>query len=127
MSREHLQLAKFGEDKAAEHLKSQGYKILERNYKSKSGEIDIIAREKDTICFVEVKTRSSLDKGLPEEAIDLHKKHQLSKAALTYLKKNRILNYPARFDIVSIFKQDNGEYKIGVIKDAFTLDSIYSY
>ena len=86
MSRTHIELGESGEQLAVEFLSSKGYKILERNFKSKLGEIDIVAKDKKTICFIEVKTRSNLEKGLPQESITMRKQHQISKTALSYLK-----------------------------------------
>ena len=73
------------EVKAACFLKTQGYQILERNYRCKKGEIDLIAREGQYLVFVEVKYRSTNESGLPEEAVDLRKQRQISRVAAWYL------------------------------------------
>ena len=83
-------LGRRGEAIAVSFLKRQGYKIIERNYRSKLGEIDIIAREKDNIVFVEVKTRRSDDFGLPQEAVSYRKQYRLTKIALGYLAYHRL-------------------------------------
>ena len=124
MSKENLLLGKTGEELAASLLKENGYKILARNFKTKIGEIDIIARDKDTISFVEVKTRHSDKFGLPQEAISRPKQRQISKAALAYLKYNNLLNKKARFDVVSILFSGK-EPKMDLIKDAFELEGSY--
>ena len=85
MKMHKIRLGDEGESTSVDFLKTKGYKILERNYRSKFGEIDIIAKEKDMLCFVEVKTRSSLTFGLPQEALIKKKRKHISRAALDYL------------------------------------------
>lgn len=126
MSRAGIELGKSGEETAVAYLKKKGYRILQRNFKNSLGEIDIIAKDKKTFCFIEVKTRSNLDKGLPQEAINAHKQHKLSQVALSFLKTRKLLNSPARFDIVSVLKSPEGE-KVDLIQNAFSLDSHYLY
>ena len=121
-----IRLARKGEDKATHFLKAKGYRILERNYHSKFGEIDIVAKDKDTICFIEVKTRTSTDFGLPQDALIKRKIRHISRVALDYLKKNNLMTWKARFDVVSIVDSLVGN-KIELIKDAFYLDERYSY
>lgn len=117
---------KAGEVRAADFLKKQGYKILARNYKTRLGEIDIIAQDKDALCFIEVKTRSSDKFGLPQEAVAWRKQGQMAKAALIFLKEKNLLNKKARFDIVALLNGDNsGEFNL--IKDAFELSGKYAY
>jgi putative endonuclease len=122
----NLQLGKNGEESAESFLKNSGYKILTRNYKTKLGEIDIIAREKDCICFVEVKTRNSADFGLPKEAITPRKQRQIAKTALSYLKEKDLLDKRARFDVVSVLLDETGP-KIELIKNAFELSPEFTY
>lgn len=126
MHEQHLTLGKSGEELAAALLEGSGYRIIARNYKTKLGEIDIIAYDKDTICFVEVKTRHSDKHGMPEEAISGFKQRQISKAALMYLKKNHLLDKNARFDVVSIIYSEDAP-KSDLIKDAFELDKDFIY
>lgn len=126
MSIWRLNLGKSGEKTAIEYLRDKGYRILEKNYKSKLGELDIVASDKNTICFVEVKTRSTQDKGDPLEAITKTKQLKLSRLALSYLKLKHLLDKPARFDVVSIYDQGAGP-EIRLIKNAFDLDGRYSY
>ncbi len=126
MYRQHLVTGKSGEELAVALLKENGYKIIARNYKTKLGEIDIIARDRDTICFVEVKTRHSDKFGLPQEAVQGFKQRQISKVALAYLKENSLLDKRARFDVVSIiYSQDNP--KLDLIKNAFELAQEFTY
>ena len=101
-------------------LKKNGYRIIERNYVCKMGEMDIIAKEKDTLVFVEVKTRTSITFGPPQLAVNPTKQMQLSKVALSFLKEKRLEDVKARFDVVAILLRPKGE-EIELIKDAFDL------
>jgi len=126
VSRENLYLGRSGEDVAADLLKGKGYKILVRNYKTKLGEIDIIARDKDTLAFIEVKTRHSDRFGLPQEAVSVSKQKQISKAALMFLKENNLLEKKARFDVISVvYSKDKPQ--LDLIKNAFELDNSFTY
>lgn len=90
------------------------------------GEIDIIAEDKGTICFIEVKARHSDRRGSSKEAVSNRKQRQISKAALSFLKENKLWERSARFDVVSIdFAGDNP--RIDLIKNAFDLAKMYSY
>ncbi len=91
-----------GERLAARHLRRLGYKILARRYRTAMGEIDLIARDGACIVFVEVKTRRSDVAGQPQEAVDAYKQAQLARLALAFLKRYRLLEQPARFDVISI-------------------------
>ena len=114
---------KFGEKSesiAVSYLKKQGYKIIEQNYRTKLGEIDIIAREKGTIAFIEVKSRKSKNFGNPKWAVTPKKQRKISMVALQYLKTTMQSNVKARFDVVSIISSyDNPS--IEIIKNAFEL------
>ncbi len=101
-------------------LKKKGYRILERNYVCKLGEIDIVAKEKDTFAFIEVKTRTSTLFGPPELSVTPFKQMQISKAALCFLKEKKLEEVKARFDVVSILLIPGGE-EIELIRDAFDL------
>lgn len=126
MPRDNLNLGILAEDKAEEFLKKSGYQILRRNYKTKLGEVDIIAKDKDTFCFVEVKCRSTDKFGKGFEAVSGKKQGQISKAALSFLKENNLLDRRARFDVVSL-DACGPEEKITLIKNAFELDERFSY
>jgi putative endonuclease len=114
-----------GEDAAEKHLKTLGYKILERNYRTKMGELDIVASDGDTIVFVEVKSRRDKRFGEPELAVDARKQRQLSRAAFMYLTRAKKYNSPCRFDVVSIFSMPGEGLKVSVLKDAFELSEGY--
>lgn len=88
---------------AAEYLKAQGYVILEQNYRCRSGEIDLIARDGEYLCFIEVKYRRETTCGSPFEAVGLHKRMQILKVARYYLMKKKLnLDTACRFDVVAI-------------------------
>jgi len=113
-------LGKYGESLAKEYLQKQGYRIVEENFRNKLGEIDLIAQDGKTVCFIEVKTRQSLDQGQPYEAINRWKIHKLSQMATFYLKhKFHTIEILSRFDVISIVQDKEGQAKIQHIKNAF--------
>lgn len=95
-------LGQRGEAAAARYLKRRGYKIVARSDRLEPGELDLVAVDGRTIVFVEVKTRQSGETGHPSEAVDAAKQRRLTRLAVTYLKCHRLLDYPARFDVVAI-------------------------
>ena len=106
---------KYGEDIAVNYLIKNNYKILDRNYHfSRYGEIDIIALDKNTLCFIEVKTRSSNAFGAPLEAITRTKLDKIRKSALSYLQNSKIFYKNYRIDAISVFLQ-NTESKPQII------------
>jgi putative endonuclease len=106
MTLKRKELGAKGEEIALRYLKSRGYRILERNYRIKFGEIDIIAEQGDNLVFIEVKTRSDNHFGSPFESVTTQKQKQLSKVALEYISKQDWHNRPARFDVVGIELQE---------------------
>ena len=116
------EIGKEGEELAVEFLKKQGYRILERNFTTKFGEIDIIARHGGTVCFIEVKFRGQDRFGTPYDALDRRKQYRISKSALAYLKISKQTDSNCRFDLVAI-RQNTNEPKpmIEFIPDAFPL------
>lgn len=103
------------EEKACAFLKEKGLRIVERNFRVRQGEIDVIARDRGTLVFVEVKYRKNPSKGLPEEAVDFRKQRQISRVALFYLTFRRLpVSTPCRFDVVAICGEE-----IRWITDAF--------
>lgn len=107
-----------GEDIAVDMLVSKGYEIVERNFRTNRGEIDIVARDRDYLVFVEVKTRMNYDFGEPELAITKNKVKQLQKMAEAYLYENRVRDVDCRFDIVAIVMQKGEKPKINHIVNA---------
>ena len=108
-----------GEELACQFVKARGYKVLLRNYKCPLGEIDLVAKEKGVLVFMEVKTRRSLEMGLPVESITFHKRAQITKCAKYYLKRYRIADVPCRFDVVSVFLEQDKHPEIELIQNAF--------
>lgn len=108
-----------GEDLAVTYLKEKGYTIVERNYRYGHGEIDIIARHKNYLVFIEVKLRWNLQYGLPEEGITRGKLNQIRKTAEAYLYEKDIRAQDCRFDMIAILKKDSGEYSFNHIENAF--------
>jgi len=108
---------------AAKRLKRLRYKILERNFSSRYGEIDIIARDGEYIVFVEVRYRHSEEHGSGAETVDIYKRKKIIKTAEYYLLKNNETDSPARFDVVSMTGDLDAKCKIEVIKNAFDVNS----
>jgi len=105
---------------AAAFLKKKGYNILFRNYKCSFGEIDIIAKHKKTLSFIEVKTRSTKKYGLPQEAVTPAKQAKISRVALEFVQRYKMENRAARFDVVSVQSLNDG-YEVDLIENAFEL------
>ncbi len=113
----------LGEEVATNFLTAHGYRILERNFRCKGGEVDIIAREpyNGSLVFIEVKARRGLSYGVPQLAVTPFKQRQISKAALTWLSKNRLHDTNARFDVIAILLHTDGQHAIDHITNAFDL------
>jgi putative endonuclease len=111
---------KRAEELAVRHLRRRGYKIVARNYRTKAGEIDIIAREGRTLVFIEVKGRQSMRYGSAKAAVTPRKQQQVSKVALWYLKETNQMATKARFDVVAITRKD-GDDRIEIVRNAFQL------
>ena len=114
---EHNELGKLGEELAADFLQKNGYDILETNWTFQKAEIDIIAQKENILAIVEVKTRSSIEFGLPQDFVKPKKVQLLVKAVNEYVISND-LDAEVRFDIIAIYKEDK-DYKIEHIEDAF--------
>lgn len=113
-------LGEKGEALAVGFLKAKGYKILERNFRGATGEIDIIARESQTLVFVEVKTRDSVGFGTAKWAVDRKKQRKVSMAALEYLNRREWGDRPARFDVVTVDFSPAGP-QVELFRNAFDL------
>lgn len=114
---EHNILGWKGEEEAVKYLTSIGHRVLERNWRSRGYEIDIITADEEFIVFVEVKTRASTAWGNPEEAIGVQRMRRMIRAASQYLKLNGVDN-PARFDVVTVVWND-ARFELEHIEDAF--------
>lgn len=103
------------ETKAALYLEKKGYVILEKNFRTRYSEIDIIAKDGDTYVFCEVKYRSNNHFGSPFDAVDVRKQRRITRAAMYYCVSKNILNCPCRFDVIAIYGNDRIEH----IEDSF--------
>ena len=109
-----------GEDIAARALKKSRYKIIERNYRTPVGEIDIIARDRKCLVFVEVRTRSSVEFGLPQETVVARKRQRICRAAKWYLQKEHADDAECRFDIVAVVLDEKQKKpQVEIIRNAF--------
>lgn len=117
-----ISTGKEGEKIAADFLKKNGYRIVETNYRCPIGEIDIIARDKSELVFVEVKARKSSAMGYPEQAVGVKKQRKMSQLALWYLQEKKTNDARARFDVVAILLLPSGN-EIRLIRNAFDLVS----
>ena len=120
MTKERLDLGRFGEELAYKKIKRLGYKKIIRNYRCPLGEVDLIANDGDTLVFIETKTRKGKSVGYAKEAVDARKKRQLSKVALFYMKSNNCCETKARFDVIAVSLK-GGKPLIEVVKNAFDL------
>ena len=118
MSRQKI-FGKLGEDAAAKFLEAQGYKIVARNFRIRSAEIDIIAQKDDVIVFVEVKARSDIRHGLPSEAVNLRKQKKIIEAAEVFLQDENFSECACRFDVVEVYLRGELVEEINHIENAF--------
>jgi len=118
LTKERLELGKLGEELALKKIKRLGYKKIIRNYRCPLGEMDLIARDGDTLVFIEIKTRKDGPTGYAKEAVDARKRRQLSKVALAYMKSNDCCETRARFDVIAVSLK-GGKPQIEVVKNAF--------
>lgn len=120
-----LEIGKTGERIAESYLRRKGYRILQKNFRTSLGEIDMICLEGATIIFVEVKTNSSTDFGVPEYRVDHRKQKKMAKVALGFLKQKGKTDSDCRFDVVGILLGKDSEPKIEHIENAFILNEEY--
>jgi putative endonuclease len=127
-SPEHLRLGVRGEKLACAFLRREGYKILYRNFRGRrGGEVDVICRDKDTLVFAEVKTRTREDFGRPADAVNAVKQKLIARGALAWL---QLLDNPeilVRFDVVEVVLSDENEPRIELVRNAFQLPAPYIY
>ena len=116
---DRIRLGKSGEDAACRELRRRGYEILARGYRTRFGELDIVARDGATVVFVEVKTRRTVAFGAPAEAVGAHKQHKIWLMASDYLQHRGWHDCPCRFDVVAISVDAQGRQRIELFKDAF--------
>jgi putative endonuclease len=121
MTTARLALGQWGEEQAVSYLRKRGVKILERNFRTPVGEIDIIARSKRELLFVEVKTRRGTNFGQPQEAVGVRKQQQIIRTAQWYLKQKSTGSLQPRFDVVAILCQSDDSAVIQYLPNAFGL------
>lgn len=122
MSDATKKLGNTGENIAVNFLENHGYKILEKNFRIRAAEIDIIAEKDNTIIFVEVKTRSNIRKGTPAEAVNLRKQKKIIEAASVFLQDEKYFDKACRFDVIEILSAGK-DFKINYIENAFEVIS----
>src|SRR5256714_2338665 len=124
----HLRLGTRGENLACRLLRRNGYKILYRNFKGRTGgEIDVVCRDRDTLVFIEVKTRTREDFGRPLDAVDRDKRKRIARGGLAWL---RLLDDPDilfRFDVVEVIIAEGAEPRLEILRNAFSLPAPYIY
>ena len=126
MTCQRKKLGVKGEEIAGRYLKGRGYRIIERNYRNRLGEIDIIAEQGEDLVFIEVKTRTDSSFGTPFESVTVQKQKQLARVALEYLNTQGNHDRPARFDVIGIRLKEAGadmfhEAEIELLQNAFDL------
>lgn len=117
-----LSLGKRGEIVAAESLRQKGYRILERNYRCKIGEIDIVAEKDGRLLFIEIKTRRSDHYGLPQEAVHPIKQKKILRTAEWYLKEHKATDRPVGFEVIAVQWHDDRAPEVRCIPNAFNKD-----
>ncbi|HRX84966.1 MAG TPA: YraN family protein [Phycisphaerae bacterium] len=115
-----MRLGPSGEQIGARYLRRQGYRIIKRNYRCTAGEIDIVAGDRDTLVFVEVKTRRSDEAADPEAAVNHHKRVQITRAARFFIAESRAERVPCRFDVLAIVLPADGRPEVTHFINAFT-------
>ena len=122
MTARRQQLGKSGEDLAVAELERRGYAILARRYRTRHGEIDVVARDGTTTVFVEVKARTSVEFGTAADAVTPRKQRQLVSMAVDYLVRHGLTDRPSRFDVVAVDgarAAPGPEPRLTVYRDAF--------
>jgi putative endonuclease len=114
---------KRGEDLACQELEKRGYVIVDRRFRTRCGELDIVAREAGVLVFVEVRARSGSHFGTPFESVTWQKRQRLCKMAASYLFLKRLSGEPCRFDVVSVL-EGRGERTIELVRGAFDMESL---
>ena len=112
----NIEKGKLGEEIALKYIISKGGKVIERNYRTKIGEVDLIVRLNGELVFVEVKSRSNINYGYPSESVDYKKKRKITNVAKYYILDNSLENLSIRFDVIETYLN---EKKINHIVNAF--------
>jgi len=112
-------IGRMGEEEAVKYITDNGFNVISRNFRIPGGEIDIVAKDKEMLVFIEVKNYSYRNFYKPEYAIGERKKYRLRRAAEEYLYRNDFVDNDCRFDVVLIFRDWKGSKKVELIKNAF--------
>lgn len=113
-------IGSYGETIAKDYLINKGYILLDKNYRNRYGEIDLICKLKDIIVFIEVKSRYNILYGLPKESVTYFKQKRILNLCNYYIITKRLLNYNCRFDVIEIyFNNINNDFEIYHLEDAF--------
>jgi putative endonuclease len=116
-------LGQRGEDLACAELEKLGYVIVDRRFRTRCGELDIVARDAGVLVFVEVKARSGSNFGTPLESVTWQKRQRLSQMAASYLCLKRLTSVACRFDVVSVLEHD-GTHTVELVRGAFDMQSL---
>jgi putative endonuclease len=119
---QRVAFGKLGEDLACEELRRRGYVIVDRRFRTRGGELDIVARDGNVLVFVEVKARSGGTFGHGFEAITWQKRHRLSRMAASYLFVNHLSGAACRFDVVAVTGRAPGPLRVELLQNAFALE-----
>ena len=114
-----IKLGRKGEKIAQKYLKKIGYKIIQKNYSTKKGEIDLIMRQDDTVVFIEVKTRQTDDSAPGELAVNFHKQKHITATARLFIQKYNLYDFPCRFDVVAVTLPPTGKPEIRHYQNSF--------
>ena len=121
------QLGQRGEQLAADYLQQQGYRLTERNYRCRLGEIDLIAWDAQTLVFIEVKTKGHLQFGVPQSMVTRSKQQKIVRVAMVYVQERHLRDKPLRFDVIAITSLAGITPEIVHIPAAFSATEFFSY
>lgn len=127
MTGKRRQRGQHGEEIASTYLEQQGYRIAQRNYRNRYGEIDIIAWDDSILVFIEVKTTTALAFGMPQEKVDTRKQRKLTAVAMAYVLHHHIRNTSLRFDVIGVTFTPQGAPDVAHIQAAFSPSDHFSY
>ncbi len=121
MTENRLKLGREGEAAAEAYLKKKGYRIIEKNFRCKLGEIDIIAEQDGIVVFIEVKARADHQYGHPFNAVTPSKQRKIIQVAQSFLAKHRLLEKPTRFDVIGLTADPENDFRIELLENAFQM------
>jgi putative endonuclease len=121
MSDQRVMFGKRGEDAACEELRRRGYIILDRRFRTRCGELDIVAKDGNVIVFVEVKARTDGNFGEPSESVTWQKRRRLAQMAASYLSRKQLGDVPCRFDVVAVMEAPDAVRTVELIQGAFDI------